>query len=244
FGLHNWPGLAAGEFALRAGPVMGSSNEFRITVRGRGSHAAMPHDGADPVPVACQIVQGLQTIITRNKRPVESAVLSVTMIHAGEATNVVPDTATIQGTVRTFTNETIDLVERRMHEIASHTAQAFGCAADVRFVRSYPPTINHEKETAFCREVMTGLVGADRVHEFEPTMGAEDFAYFLQERPGCYAVIGNGTDGAHRAGGHGDGPCTLHNPNYDFNDELIPIGAAYWVSLVERWFAASSRASN
>ncbi len=244
FGLHNWPGLAAGEFALRAGPVMGSSNEFRITVHGRGSHAAMPHDGADPVPVACQIVQGLQTIITRNKRPVEAAVLSVTMIHAGEATNVVPDRAMIQGTVRTFTTEAIDLIERRMREIASHTAQAFDCEAQVEFVRSYPPTINHENETAFCREVLSGLVGPDRVHEFEPTMGAEDFAYFLQERPGCYAVIGNGVDGAHRAVGHGDGPCTLHNPNYDFNDELIPIGAAYWVRLVERWFSAASRASN
>ncbi len=237
FGLHNWPGLAVGDFALRAGPMMGSSNEFRITVRGRGSHAAMPHDGADPVPVACQIVQGLQTIITRNKRPVESAVLSVTMIRAGETTNVVPDTATIGGTVRTFTTPTIDLVERRMREIASHTARAFDCEAQVEFTRNYPPTINHEKETAFCREVARELVGADRVQEFEPTMGAEDFAYFLQEKPGCYLMLGNG-DGGHRAGGHGDGPCTLHNPNYDFNDDLIPLGAAYWVRLVERWFAA------
>jgi len=243
FGLHNWPGLAAGDFALRAGPVMGSSNEFRITVRGRGSHAALPHDGADPVPVACQIVQGLQTIITRNKRPVEAAVLSVTMIRAGETTNVVPDTATMQGTVRTFTSETIDLIERRMREIASHTARAFDCEAQVEFSRSYPPTINHERETAFCREVACDLVGAARVHAFEPTMGAEDFAYFLQEKPGCYLVLGNG-EGAHRDGGHGEGPCTLHNPNYDFNDDLIPIGAAYWVRLVERWFAASSRASN
>ncbi len=243
FGLHNWPGLPAGHFALGAGPVMGSSNEFRITVRGRGSHAAMPHDGADPVPVACQIVQGLQTIITRNKRPVDAAVLSVTMIQAGEATNVVPDTATIQGTVRTFTTPTIDLIERRMHDIASHTARAFDCNAQVEFVRNYPPTINHEKETRFCREVLHELVGDDHVHEFEPTMGAEDFAYFLQAKPGSYLVIGNG-DGGHRSDGHGEGPCMLHNPNYDFNDELIPMGAAYWVRLAERWFAASSRASN
>ncbi|RIK96195.1 MAG: amidohydrolase [Burkholderiales bacterium] len=238
FGLHNWPGLAVGDFALCAGPMMGSSNEFRITVRGRGSHAALPHDGADPVPVACQIVQGLQTIITRNKRPVEAAVLSVTMIHAGETTNVVPDIATMQGTVRTFTTQAIDLIERRMREIASHTARAFDCEAEVEFARNYPPTINHERETAFCREVARDLVGAGRVGAFEPTMGAEDFAYFLLEKPGCYLMLGNG-DGEHRAGGHGEGPCTLHNPNYDFNDDLIPLGAAYWVRLVERWFAAS-----
>src|SRR5690606_536735 len=125
FGMHNWPGLAAGDFALKAGPVMGSSNEFRIVIRGRGSHAAMPHDGADPVPVACQMVQAFQTIITRNKRPIEAAVLSVTMVHAGEATNVVPDTAMIQGTVRTFTVGAVDLIERRMRAIADHTAAAF-----------------------------------------------------------------------------------------------------------------------
>ncbi|MBN9462751.1 MAG: amidohydrolase [Burkholderiales bacterium] len=237
FGMHNWPGLAAGRFALKAGPVMGSSTEFKVTVRGRGSHAALPHNGADPVPVACQMVQAFQTIITRNKRPVEAAVLSVTMIHAGEATNVVPDTAEIQGTVRTFTVETIDLVEQRMRAIVEHTAAAFDCNAELAFVRNYPPTVNHAAETDFCREVMKELVGEANVSEFEPTLGSEDFAYFLLEKPGCYVLIGNG-DGAHREGGHGLGPCMLHNPNYDFNDELIPIGAAYWVRLAERWLAA------
>ena len=236
FGMHNWPGLKAGQFALKAGPVMGSSTEFRVTVRGRGSHAALPHNGIDPVPVACQMVQALQTIITRNKRPIEAAVLSVTMIHAGEATNVVPDTAEIQGTLRTFTVETIDLVERRMRTIIEHTAAAFDCTAGLEFVRNYPPTINHARETDFCREVMKELVGEDNVFEFEPTLGSEDFAYFLLEKPGCYVVIGNG-DGEHRASGHGMGPCTLHNPNYDFNDELIPLGASYWVRLAERWLA-------
>jgi len=237
FGMHNWPGLAAGRFALKAGPVMGSSTEFKVTVRGRGSHAALPHNGSDPVPVACQMVQAFQTIITRNKRPVEAAVLSVTMIHAGEATNVVPDTAEIQGTVRTFTVETIDLVEQRMRAIVEHTAAAFDCNAELAFVRNYPPTVNHAAETDFCREVMKELVGEANVSEFEPTLGSEDFAYFLLEKPGCYVLIGNG-DGAHREGGHGLGPCMLHNPNYDFNDELIPIGAAYWVRLAERWLAA------
>lgn len=236
FGMHNWPGLATGQFALKAGPVMGSSTEFRVTIRGRGSHAALPHDGIDPVPVACQMVQAFQTIITRNKRPIEAAVLSVTMIHAGEATNVVPDTAEIQGTLRTFTVETIDLVEQRMRALVEHTAAAFGCTAELEFVRNYPPTINHTAETDFCREVMKEVVGEANVLEFEPTLGAEDFAYFLLEKPGCYVVIGNG-EGAHREAGHGLGPCTLHNPNYDFNDELIPIGASYWVHLAERWLA-------
>ena len=236
FGMHNWPGLEAGRFALRAGPVMGSSNEFRITIRGRGAHAAMPHNGVDPVPVACQMVQAFQTIITRNKRPVEAAVISVTMIHAGEATNVVPDSAEIQGTVRTFTVEAIDLIETRMKEIAEHTAAAFGATAEFEFNRNYPPTINHAAETEFCRGVMKEIVGEANVVDFEPTMGSEDFAYFLLEKPGCYVVIGNG-GGDHREHGHGLGPCTLHNPNYDFNDELIPLGATYWVRLAERWLA-------
>ena len=236
FGMHNWPGLQVGQFALKAGPVMGSSAEFRVTIRGRGAHAALPHNGVDPVPVACQMVQAFQTIITRNKRPIDAAVLSVTMIHAGEATNVVPDTAEIQGTLRTFTVETVDLAERRMRGIVEHTAAAFGCSAELDFARNYPPTINHARETDFCREVTKDLVGAANVLEFEPTLGSEDFAYFLLEKPGCYVVIGNG-EGAHRDAGHGLGPCTLHNPNYDFNDELIPIGASYWVQLTERWLA-------
>jgi hippurate hydrolase len=234
FGMHNWPGLPAGQFALRAGPVMGSSNEFRIVVRGKGAHAALPHNGLDPIPVACQMVQAFQTIITRNKRPVEAGVISVTMIHAGEATNVVPDLAEMQGTVRTFTLETLDLVERRMREIAEHTAAAFGCECTFEFVRNYPPTVNHERETAFARGVMAEIVGAGNVLEFEPTLGAEDFAYFLLEKPGCYVVIGNG-EADHR--GRGAGPCVLHNPHYDFNDDLIPLGATYWVRLAERWLA-------
>jgi amidohydrolase len=237
FGMHNWPGLKAGQFALKSGPIMGSANEFRIVVRGKGAHAAMPHNGIDPVPVACQMVQAFQTIITRNKRPIETAVLSVTMIHAGDATNVVPDSAEIQGTLRTFTVEAIDLVERRMRKIAEHTAAAFDCEVEVEFVRNYPPLVNHQAETDFCREVMKDVVGEQNVHEFEPTLGSEDFAFFLEEMPGCYVAIGNG-EGEHRESGHGMGPCMLHNPNYDFNDEILPIGATYWVRLAERWLAA------
>jgi hippurate hydrolase len=236
FGAHNWPGMAVGQFALKSGGVMASSNEFRIVIRGKGSHAALPHNGIDPVPIACQMVQGFQTIITRNRRPIDPGVISVTMIHAGEATNVVPDSCELQGTVRTFTYELLDLIEQRMKEVAEHTCAAFGATCVFSFTRNYPPTINHVKETEFARRVLGSVVGADNVVEFEPTMGAEDFSFFLQAKPGCYFMIGNG-DGAHREGGHGLGPCMLHNPSYDFNDELIPLGATAWVRMAEEWLA-------
>jgi amidohydrolase len=237
FGAHNWPGLATGQFALKSGPAFASSNEFHITIHGKGSHAAMPHLGIDPVPVACQMVQAFQTIVTRNKRPIDAGVISVTMIHGGEATNVVPDSCTVEGTVRTFTLEVLDLIERRMQDIAQHTCAAFDATCEFTFKRNYPPTINHEAETAFARRVMTEMVGADNVKEFEPTMGSEDFSYYLLEKPGCYFLIGNG-DGSHREGGHGMGPCMLHNPSYDFNDDLIPLGATLWVRLAEAWLGA------
>jgi hippurate hydrolase len=237
FGAHNWPGMKVGQFAVRSGPVFASSNEFKITVRGKGSHGAMPHLGVDPVPVACQMVQAFQTIITRNKRPIDTGVISVTMIHAGEATNVVPDSCVLEGTVRTFTTEVLDLIERRMKAVAESTCAAFEAECEFEFVRNYPPTINHEAETRFFEQVAAEVVGRDNVHLFEPTMGAEDFSYFLQEKPGCYFLIGNG-DGSHRDGGHGMGPCMLHNPSYDFNDDLIPLGATMWVKLAERWLSA------
>jgi amidohydrolase len=236
FGAHNWPGMAVGQFGVRSGPMMASSNEFKITITGKGSHAALPHNGIDPVPVACQMVQAFQTIISRNKRPIDAGVISVTMIHTGEATNVVPDTCEIQGTVRTFTNEVLDLIEQRMKEIAEHTCAAFGAQCAFEFARNYPPTINHADETAFFKQVAADVVGAHNVVEVEPTMGAEDFSYFLQAKPGCYFFVGNG-DGAHREGGHGMGPCMLHNPSYDFNDDLIPLGATLWVRLAEAWLA-------
>ena len=236
FGMHNWPGLKPGQMAMRAGPMMASSNEFIITLRGRGTHAALPHLGIDPIPAACSLVQALQTIVTRNKRPIDAAVISVTNIHAGEAINVVPDSAEIRGTVRTFQPDTLDLIETRMKAVAQHTAACFDTSVEVHFKRNYPATINHEAETLFCKEVASEVVGADNVFEFEPTMGSEDFAFFLQEKPGCYVVIGNG-QGDHRAAGHGLGPCLLHGPSYDFNHEITPIGASYWVRLAERWFS-------
>ncbi len=236
FGMHNWPGTEVGKFAVSAGPVMASSNEFRIVIRGKGSHAALPHNGIDPVPIACQMVQAFQTIISRNKKPVDAGVISVTMIHAGEATNVVPDSCELQGTVRTFSFEVLDLIQERMQQIAEGICATFGAKCEFEFVRNYPPTINHAAEAAFAREVMTRIVGADNVNLQEPTMGAEDFAFMLQAKPGAYCFIGNG-DGGHRDQGHGAGPCTIHNPSYDFNDDLIPLGGTYWVRLAEDWFA-------
>ncbi len=236
FGAHNWPGMAVGQVGLRAGPIFASSNEFKITIAGKGAHAALPHMGIDPVPIAAQMVQAFQTIVTRNKRPVETAVISVTMIHAGEATNVIPQSCELEGTVRSFSAETLDLIERRMRQIAEHTCAAFEASCQFEFRRNYPPLVNHVAETDFVRRTLAGVIGPANVLECEPTMTAEDFSYFLQAKPGCYFLIGNG-DGAHRALGHGLGPCTLHNASYDFNDDLIPLGATMWVRLAEAWLA-------
>ncbi len=241
YGMHNWPGMPVGTFAVSPGPVMASTSEFKITLRGKGGHAALPHTGIDPVPIACQMVQTFQTIISRNKKPVDAGVISVTMIHAGEATNVVPDSVELQGTVRTFTVEVLDMIEKRMRQVAEHTCAAHDATCEFEFVRNYPPTINTAPEADFARKVMAGIVGDERVLAQEPTMGAEDFAYMLQAKPGAYCFIANG-DGDHREMGHGGGPCMLHNPSYDFNDELIPLGATYWVKLAEEWLAQPTRA--
>ena len=236
FGMHNWPGMKVGTFAVTPGPMMASSNEFEIFIKGKGAHGAMPHLGVDPIMVAVQMAQSLQTILTRNKKPVDAAVISITQIHSGSAYNVVPEEAVMRGTVRTFSVEVLDLIESRMRLITEHTALAFGADVELRFQRNYPPLVNHVKETAFAAGVLQSLVGHDNVNAtVEPTMGAEDFAFMLQERPGCYVFIGNGS-GDHRDAGHGLGPCTLHNGSYDFNDDLLPLGASYWVSLAHAWF--------
>jgi hippurate hydrolase len=238
FGAHNWPGMEVGQFAIRSGPCFASSSEFEITIRGKGSHAAMPHQAVDPVPIACQMVQAFQTIISRNARPIDAGLISVTMIHAGEASNVIAPSCQLGGTVRTFTTEVLDLIERRMKTVAESTAAAFEASCEFEFVRNYPPVINHVAETEFAHSVMASLVGEQNVLEFEPTMGAEDFSYFLQAKPGAYFLIGNG-DGAHREHGHAAGPCMLHNPSYDFNDALIPLGATLWVQLAQEWLSKS-----
>ncbi|MFN5156170.1 MAG: M20 aminoacylase family protein [Betaproteobacteria bacterium] len=236
FGAHNWPGMPVGMVGVNPGAMMASSNGFRAVIRGKGSHAALPHLGVDPVLVACQMVMAWQTILTRNKKPIDPGVISATMIHTGEAINVVPDSAEIRGTVRTFSIEVLDLIETRMREIATGLAATFGATCEFEFTRVYPPTVNHPAETEFVRRTLAQVVGEANVVPFEPTMGAEDFSFFLQEKPGCYFTFGNG-DGTHREGGHGLGPCMLHNPSYDFNDELIPVGASCWVRLAEAWLA-------
>ena len=239
FGMHNWPGLPAGTLAVSPGPVMASANTFKIVVHGRGSHAAMPHLGLDPMPVACQIVSALQTVITRNKRPIDTAVLSVTMIHGGEATNVVPESCTLEGTVRAFRADVLDLIERRMRAIAEHTCAAHEAGCTFEFNRRAPPVVNHAREALFAADVMRSIVGDANVRVQEPSMPSEDFAYMLQAKPGAYCFIGNG-EGDHRMVGHGEGPCMLHNPSYDFNDALIPLGATYWVRLAQAWLGRAA----
>ncbi|RZL54525.1 MAG: amidohydrolase [Variovorax sp.] len=234
FGMHNWPGMKAGQFAVSPGPAMASSNEFTVTIHGKGGHAAQPHTGVDPVLVACEMVQAFQTILTRNKKPIDAGVISVTMINAGEANNVIPDTCVLRGTVRTFSLEVLDLIESRMATIAEHVSAAHEARADFNFRRNYPPTVNSAAEANFARDVMAGIVGADNVLVQEPAMTAEDFSFMLLAKPGAYAFIGNG-DGAHRDMHHGDGPCTLHNASYDFNDDLIPLGATCWVELARHF---------
>ncbi len=243
FGMHNWPGAAVGTFGVRPGPMMASTSEFEITVVGKGAHAAMPHNGIDPIMAAVTIAQTLQTLITRNKKPIDTAALSITQIHAGDAWNIVPNEAVLRGTVRTFDTAVTDQIEAGMRRIVDGSAAAFGAEATLCFQRNYPALVNHAKETAFAVGVMHDVVGAgNTMAEIEPTMGAEDFAYMLQAKPGCYVFIGNG-DGSHRDIGHGMGPCMLHNPSYDFNDELIPIGATYWVRLAEKFLASDAAAS-
>ncbi len=243
FGMHNWPGLDVGQFGVRAGPLMASSNQFEITIQGKGAHAAMPHLGVDPVLIAAQLVTALQGIVTRNLNPIDNAVLSVTILRAGDVTNVVPDSATVSGTVRTFRAPVTDVIERRLRQLATLTAQAHDAQAQVSFVREYPPLVNHEAHTQFAARVLDDIVGPSQVvRDVEPTLGAEDFAFMLQERPGCYVLIGNG-EGAHRSAGHGLGPCMLHNPSYDFNDALLPLGATYWVRLVEQFFSPTKELS-
>lgn len=237
FGMHNWPGMPVGSFGLTAGPMMASSNTFGIRIEGKGAHGGMPNLGADPIIAAVQIVQALQTIVSRNRDPLDPAVLSVTQLHAGSADNVIPTEAAVRGTVRTFTETTLDLIETRMKAVCEQTAAALDCQATLDFERKYPPTVNTPAETEFCARVMEDIVGAKNVvRNITPSMGAEDFAFMLQHKPGCYVWIGNGS-GDHRIAGHGLGPCMLHNGSYDFNDALIPLGGTYWVELARRWLA-------
>ncbi|MYM69682.1 amidohydrolase [Pseudoduganella sp. FT55W] len=240
YGMHNWPGIPSGHMSVTEGALMASSNEFYLTVKGKGGHAAQPHKCIDPVMAAVQIAQSWQTIVSRRTNPIDTAVLSLTQFHAGTATNVIPDEAKLSGTVRTLSWDVLDMIEKQMEVVAVNTAAAFGAEVEFKFRRNYPPLINHPEATRFAVEVMKSVIGADKVDDkVEPSMAAEDFAYFLQAKPGCYIFIGNG-EGDHREGGHGLGPCVLHNGSYDFNDNLLPVGASFWVKLVEASLPAAA----
>ena len=227
FGLHNWPGIPVGEMMAMPGPVMAGTCAFEISVRGHGCHAAMPHQGIDAIVTGSQLVQALQTVVSRTLHPCESAVVSVTQFHAGEAWNIIPEEVILRGTIRTFKPEIQEAVERAIERLCSGIAAANGAQINVHFDHRYPPTVNSPAEAKFCQQVAAEVFGADKVlTDILPSMGAEDFAYMLNEKPGCYVWLGNGP---------GTGGCTLHNPHYDFNDELLTLGASYWVNLVRRW---------
>ncbi len=222
YGMHNWPGAPLGSFALRKGPLMASADEITITIEGKGGHGAMPHQCIDPVVVGAQIVTALQTIASRNVDPLDSSVISITRFQAGTANNIIPQSAWLNGTVRTLKPDTRNRIEKRIHEIAAGLAEASGANARVEYRRGYPPTINHGAETDFAASIARKIAGDSKVDvNAPPTMGSEDFSFMLEARPGAFIFIGNGDS------------ATLHHPAYDFNDEVLPYGMSYWVELVE-----------
>jgi len=222
YGMHNMPTLPVGSFRLRKGATMASADEITITVEGQGGHAAMPHQGVDPVVIGAQIVVALQTIASRNIDPLDSCVVSITRFQAGTANNIIPQSAWLNGTVRTLKAATRDAVEKRIQEIASGLAAAGGGTARVEYRRGYPPTVNHPAQTDFAAGVARKVAGDAHVDaNAPPEMGAEDFSFMLEARPGAFIFIGNGDS------------AKLHHPSYDFNDEALPYGMSYWVELVE-----------
>ncbi|CDZ41422.1 Hippurate hydrolase [Neorhizobium galegae bv. officinalis] len=236
FGLHNWPGMPTNTFGVRKGAILAGSADFDIRVIGTGAHAAMPHNANDPLLTAAHIVTAVQGIITRNKNPLDPAVLTVAKFHSGEARNVIPDEAEIAGTVRALTDETLDFVASRIQAVAENVAIAHGCKAEFK-VKRCPVTINTLDEADFAASVMQEMFGVAAVDDdTEPSMGTEDFSYILRARPGAFSFLGAG-DGSHRQSGHGSGPCLLHNTSYDFNDALLPVGATYWVELTRKWLS-------
>jgi amidohydrolase len=225
YGMHNMPGIPAGEFAIRPGPIMASFDIFEITLTGTGTHAALPQLGRDAVVAGAQLVTALQTIASRTVSPFDAAVVSVTQMHSGDTWNVIPEEMVIRGTTRAFKEEVQSHMEAEIRRIADGVATTFGIDAKVHYERRYPPTINNAAETDITVGVARDLVGDDFVSlDKDPMMGAEDFAFMLNEKPGAYMWIGNGPR---------DGGCMLHNPHYDFNDEVLPLGASYWAKLVE-----------
>ncbi|MDP6428072.1 MAG: M20 aminoacylase family protein [Alphaproteobacteria bacterium] len=225
YGLHNWPGLEIGEFAVRPGPMMAACDAFEINVIGEGTHGAMPHLGIDPVLCGAEIVGALQSIASRVKDPLDSAVLSVTKFHGGDAFNVIPERAELAGTARSFSETVRRQIEDGIQRISEGIAAAHRCRVEINYMRQFPATVNHEAETELAAEAAIHVAGEANVRrDLPPCMGSEDFSYMLEKRPGSYIWMGNA--GAELG-------CLLHNPNYDFNDEALGWGASYWASLVE-----------
>lgn len=223
FGMHNWPGLAPGIFSARVGPQLAAFDTFEITLQGKGAHAAMPHLGHDPLIAAGQLVSGLQTITSRTIDPQETAVVSITQIHGGDTWNVIPDQIVIRGCSRHFSAAVQVQIEERMQTLCHNIAEAFQTSAELIYEKRYPAVINSKEETAFALSVVEDI--GRGVSDLPPSMGSEDFAFMLQKKPGCYIFIGNGA---------GEGACMLHNPHYDFNDDILMIGARYWIALAEK----------
>jgi hippurate hydrolase len=222
YGMHNYPGLAVGQFAIRPGPLMAAADRLTIDIEGRGGHAARPHFSIDTVMVGAQIVSQIQSIVARNVDPLQAAVISICMFQAGSTDNVIPQTALLRGTARSLSPQVQDVLEKRLHEIVEGTARMHGAKAKLTYKRDYPVTCNHERETAFAAAVASEVVGSERVDiDVAPVMGAEDFSFMLNARPGAFIFVGNGDTAG------------LHHPAYDFNDDVIPIGTSYWVRLVE-----------
>ena len=227
YGLHNWPGMPAGIFGVGSGPIMASVDTFDLTINGRGGHAAMPDQCIDPIIIASQVVTALQTIPSRNTHPVDSVVISVTQIHAGDAYNVIPDSVQMHGTVRTFQPETRKEISSSMLRVAEGVCAAYGGTCELNYMSGYPATINSVAETEISAKAVVDLLGEENIiRNPTPSMGGEDFSYMLEARPGCYVWLGIGP-------GKGEGGCMLHSSRYDFNDDVLPIGASYWVKLVE-----------
>ncbi len=225
FGMHNHPGVATGTFMFRAGAFMAACDTVKVNIVGKGSHAARPHLSVDPVVAASSLVMALQTVVARNIDPMESAVVTVGSLHAGHAANVIPEHATLEMSVRSFKPEVRELLERRIRALVQTHVESYGARAEIDYIRGYPVLINSEPETEFARQIALELVGEEQViAPFPPIAGSEDFAYFLQQRPGCFVRIGNGM-----------GKPMLHNAHYDFNDDNVAVGAAYWTRLIERY---------
>jgi hippurate hydrolase len=222
FGMHNYPGMPIGQFAIRSGPMMASTDTIGIDLEGVGGHAAWPHFGVDTVLVGAQIVNQLQSIVARNVDPLHAAVISICMFQAGHTDNVIPQQAKLRGTARALSPKVRDLLQKRVREVVEGTARAYGAKAELTYTTGYPVLVNEERKTAFAAGVAKEVAGKDKVNtDCPPLMGAEDFAFMLQERPGAFIYIGNGNS------------AQLHNPAYDFNDEAIPVGTSYWVRLAE-----------